>query len=120
MHILFHSILHVFAPIEASQVISQFSNKFQVELVPVALHQFTIQLEDQVLSHMLQPGGLDWGGFDPTIHCKELRHLVVLKFGVIQFIGVDEDQVSVLNTLEHHTALTWNNTEVTLIVDSRK
>lgn len=98
------SVLDVLASVEASQVVSQLPSKYGVEAVRVALHQFTIQLEDHVLGHRHKPGCFDGWSFRPA----ELSQVAVL-CGVVQLVGMNKNQVGLLNTLEKHGGFTWKH-----------
>lgn len=97
-------VLDVLASVEASQVVSQLPCKYGVETVSAALHQVSAQPEDQVLGHGLQPGFCD-GRSCSTTHGRQLSQMIVL-FGVVQLVGMDENQVGVLNTLKLHSGFT--------------
>lgn len=59
------SAFFVFGPVEADQIIRQFSSELCVQLIRLPGSQFTAELDHQILRLRLQPGGLD-GNRNPT------------------------------------------------------
>lgn len=89
----------VLAPVETAQVVSQLSMELGVQLVLTVLGQFTVQLQDQVLSHVPEEAVLDLRCLRTTDGGERCCVPIGLR-GVVQLVGVDQDQVGVLDTLE--------------------
>lgn len=64
-NLLSDSMFFIFGPVEADQIICQFSSELCVQLIRLPGSQFTAELENQILRLRLQPPGLD-GDRSPT------------------------------------------------------
>lgn len=100
--LLFDTIFNIFASVKSSQVIRQLSSEFCVEPIGFPHLQFIFQMNDHKLGLDLKPGFQDSWSERPS-QTSQHRMVCLRSQCVVQFTGMNQDQVCLLEAGECHS-----------------